>query len=65
MKVIVNNREIITQATSLQRLAQELDLPEQGIAIAINNQLIPRSEWDTYSLTEGTSVVIIKAACGG
>lgn len=65
MKIIVNNREFITQATCLQMLAQELGLPEQGVAVAVNNQLIPRTEWSTYTLQEGASVVIIKAACGG
>ena len=63
MKIFINNEELTTEATDLQELAKSLDLPEQGIAIAVNNQIIPRTEWNT--LQEGASVVIIKAACGG
>ncbi|MEG1546970.1 MAG: sulfur carrier protein ThiS, partial [Bacteroides sp.] len=40
-------------------------LPDKGIAIAVNNQMIPRTNWDDYLLTENVQVVIIKAACGG
>ncbi|EJW90231.1 ThiS, thiamine-biosynthesis [gut metagenome] len=65
MKIIVNNQELETQASSLLSLAQELKLPEKGIAIAVNNHLIPRMEWSDYALQEGTCIVIIKAACGG
>lgn len=65
MKVFVNNKEVQTTAENLFQLTQELLLPTQGVAIAINNRMIPRSEWINYILTEKSSIVIIKAACGG
>ena len=42
-----------------------MNLPEQGVAIAIDNKMIPRAEWSEQSLHEGENIVIIKAACGG
>ena len=66
MKVQVNNKEVdITQDSSLNQLIAQLDLPAQGIAIAVNNQLISRTEWERFSLHENDNLVIIKAACGG
>lgn len=65
MKIIVNNQEVETQSTNLQSLSHELGLPEKGVAIAVNNHLIPRTEWSGHSLQEGACIVIIKAACGG
>lgn len=65
MKVSVNNKEVETGATTLSQLTEELSLPAQGIAVAVNNRMIPRAEWTNYALSEGMSVVIIKAACGG
>lgn len=65
MKVSVNNKEVETQAVNLLQLAEELSLPAQGVAVAINNRMIPRTEWGTQPLNEGAAVVIIKAACGG
>lgn len=65
MKVTVNNKEMETGSATLQQLTEELALPIQGIAIAVNNRIVPRTEWADYALTEGISIVIIKAACGG
>lgn len=65
MIVTVNQQEVDTQATSLQELAQALGLPAQGVAIAIDNRMIPRAEWERTPLREGASIIIIKAACGG
>ena len=65
MKITVNNKEVDTQAANLLQLTEELALPAQGVAVAISNRMIPRTEWAETALTEGANVVIIKAACGG
>ena len=65
MKIWVNSKEVETAAVSLASLVEELSLPTQGIAVAGENRMVPRTEWENYQLTEGASVVIIKAACGG
>lgn len=65
MKLTVNNKAVETQAANLQQLADELVLPAQGVAMAVNNRMVPRTEWASFLLTEGAQVVIIKAACGG
>lgn len=65
MNITVNNKQVVTEATTLLALSEELNLPEKGVAVAIGNQMIPRSEWTTTAISEGVSVIIIKAACGG
>ena len=66
MKVLVNNKEQEdTSDTSVSTLAQSLQLPEKGIAIAVNNRMVSRTEWDGFVLKENDNIVIIKAACGG
>ena len=65
MKVRINNKQHETQAAILQELATQLQLPQKGVAIAIDNQLKPRSSWGDTILQEGASITIIKAACGG
>ena len=65
MKLAVNNRDMEVQAATLLQLSEELELPRQGVAVAVNNKMVPRTEWEQYALAEGMSVVIIKAACGG
>lgn len=65
MKVQVNNKDVETTAANLTLLTEELQLPPAGIAIAVNNKMVPRTEWDTFALHENDHLVIIKAACGG
>lgn len=65
MNITVNNKSVVTEAASLLALSEELNLPEKGIAVAISNQMIPRSEWASTEINEGASIIIIKAACGG
>lgn len=65
MKVTINNKEIETQAKTIRELAQELDLPATGVAVAISNEMVPRDEWENTIITEGADIVIVKAFCGG
>ena len=66
MKLLVNNKETeLTQGHTIAALAQQLELPKQGVAIARHNLRVPRAEWENTVLIEGDSLVIIKAACGG
>ena len=40
MKVWVNNKEVETAAVSLASLVEDLSLPAQGIAVAVENNCI-------------------------
>ena len=66
MKIQVNNKEVeISQESTLVQLTEQLRLPAQGVAIAVNNKMIPRTGWEQFTLHENDRLVIIKAACGG
>ena len=65
MKLKVNDKEVETGATHLSQFSQEQNLPATGIAIAVNQRMVPRTEWDSYALGEGDNILIIKAVCGG
>lgn len=65
MTIQINNKATETKARTIAELATELGLPQKGVAIAVANTMVPREEWETTALTEGDSVVIIKAAFGG
>ena len=65
MKVLINNKATETMAQNIAELADELKLPEAGVAMATNSQMVPRSDWADTAIEEGANIVIIKAACGG
>ncbi len=52
--------------TMLAQLLLELGLTAaQGVAIAINDTVVPRSAWEEYCLAEGDQVLVIQATQGG
>ena len=65
MKISINNKATETSATTVNQLAAKLHLPAAGVALALNNKMVPRTEWSQQSLQENDHVVIIKAVCGG
>ncbi|MBQ5925175.1 MAG: sulfur carrier protein ThiS [Paludibacteraceae bacterium] len=65
MKIRVNNKEVETQTCNLQLLSQELNFPQTGIAVAVNNRMIHRAQWEQYTLNPNDDLIIIKAVCGG
>lgn len=66
MKVQVNNKETELQSqSSIKQMTLSMELPSAGVAIAVNNKMVPRMEWDQFILNENDQIVIIKAACGG
>lgn len=65
MKLTVNQQSIETEAKNLEELVAELNLPNQGVAVAVDNRLVKRNEWAGYVLTDDAKITIIKAACGG
>lgn len=65
MNILINNKPVSTEAKNLAELALELTLPEKGVAVALSNKMVPRTEWAATVLDEGANIVIIKAVCGG
>lgn len=66
MNIKVNNKSLECPETStLAQLLEQLQWPEKGIAVAVNNRLVPRTEWTQFVIKENDSLVVIKAACGG
>lgn len=65
MKIRINSKETETGAATLMELAREMGLPEKGVAMAVNNRMVPRVEWSTTSISGDEDIVIIKAVCGG
>lgn len=65
MKVKINNTKKDVQAQTLAALAEEMALPGKGVAVAVNNRMVPRTNWTSAAIKEGDNIVIIKAVCGG
>jgi len=67
MEVTVNQQSYsISENCSLQQMMDHvLALPTNGIAIAVNQEIILKSDWPNQILKAGDHVTIIKATQGG
>ena len=67
MKIYVNNKlhELPAQAKLNDALASLNMSSVKGIAIAINNNVIPKAEWETHELASEDKVTLIQATQGG
>lgn len=66
MTVLVNGtgREVVRNAR-LSDVLNDLDLPDTGVAVAVNDEFIPRPLWTEVSLDPGVRVEILTAVQGG
>jgi sulfur carrier protein len=68
MEIIINDQKKVfsTTALTVQKLL-DLENPDKqkGIAVAINNIVIPKSEWHLRNIDANDNVLIIKATQGG
>jgi sulfur carrier protein len=67
MEIYVNNtsREINPESRIKDVLLSLNITTRKGIAIAINNQVVPLSEWDSHLLKNGDKLTLIRATQGG
>lgn len=66
MKVFLNNKEICVGArvTVVELLAGQ-NLHTSNVAVAVNNKVLLRADWENVFLSEGDKVTVIAAAYGG
>ena len=55
----------VASGCTVARLLDSLGLARRRIAVAVNRDVVPRSTFDTYRLSEGDRVEILEAVGGG
>lgn len=65
MILILNGQPTDTSATTITELLDEQNIAADGTAVAVSEQVVPRSQWETTPLTEGATVEILTAVQGG
>ncbi|MBJ6368169.1 sulfur carrier protein ThiS [Snuella sedimenti] len=66
IKIQVNDSFLeIRENTNIIQVLEQLKSPIDGVAIAINNTIIPRNLWDKMKFTNNDNVLIIQATQGG
>tara|TARA_Y100000588_G_scaffold375002_1_gene450838 strand:+ start:181 stop:384 length:204 start_codon:yes stop_codon:yes gene_type:complete len=62
---INGEKRVIKESKNLADLIKELDIKAPNFAIALNQQVVPRSKYDSTSIKENDKVEIVHAVGGG
>ncbi len=67
MNIYVNNKpHAVNEETTVTQLLEVLQPGVQkGVAVAVDNQVVPKAEWEQYRLQPECRITLIKAAQGG
>jgi len=66
MKLTVNgDPRTLDDGMTLVALVAMLGCGTKGVAVAVNEAVVPRSTWNQHSLREDDRVEVLKAAQGG
>lgn len=66
MKLTLNDKEITADTgASLADILKLNNISPKGIAVAVNETVVPAAKHDSFTLTEGDDIIIIKAFYGG
>ena len=55
----------VDENTTIASLLASLELNREGIAVAIDHRVVPRSEHASFHLIDGANIEVIRAVGGG
>jgi sulfur carrier protein len=66
MNITINNQIKSINAETIQQL-MDMEMPEKqkGVAVAVNNSVVPKTEWTKHKINPNDAILIIKATQGG
>ena len=55
----------VAAGTTIAELLSQLGTPERGVAVAVDAEVVPRGEWEGFTVPEGARVEVLTAVQGG
>ena len=66
MNVIVNGEPTeLAHGATVEAVLVALEVPDRGVAVAVDAEVVPRGEWQEHELSEGARVEVLRAIQGG
>ena len=66
MKVLVNGEPTELEAgATVESVLASLEVPDRGVAVAVDAEVVPRGEWPRARAEEGARVEVLRAIQGG
>ena len=67
MNITLNQKPMDIESSDLtvRELISRQELPEEGVVVALNGDVLRQNEWEEYRITEGDEVEVVHAVAGG
>lgn len=66
MKLIVNGEDrTLPEGSTVSDLMESLALERRGVAVAVNREVVSKSLWQKFELSDGQRIEILRAVQGG
>jgi thiamine biosynthesis protein ThiS len=65
MKIVINGQEQTFAPITLALLIEQLGMKQDRVAVELNRNIVPRSQWAETNLAEGDQLEIVHFVGGG
>lgn len=65
MNVRINGEARSLEFKTIDELLTVLKIPSEGVAVAVQGEVVRRADWPDFEIRDGESVEIVRAVQGG
>ena len=63
--ITLNGAPADAEGLTIAELLARMDVPDRGVAVAVDAEVVPRGEWPRWVLNDGAHVEVVTAVQGG
>ena len=63
--ITLNGKPADVEGMTVAELLERMEVPDRGVAVAVDAEVVPRGEWDTHVVDDGAHVEVVTAVQGG
>ncbi|MCA1838998.1 MAG: sulfur carrier protein ThiS [Actinomycetota bacterium] len=66
MQLRVNGDEVeLANEATIDDVLQRIGVDKAGLAVAVDSEVVPRTDWTSFTLRDGQRVEVLRAVQGG
>jgi sulfur carrier protein len=66
MKILLNNKTLLLKdGLNIKGLLDQIDMKHKYFAVEVNEQIVPKSNHESYLIKDGDKIEIVSAIGGG
>ena len=63
--IVVNGEPRDLAGLTVRGVLAELSMSDRGVAVAVNGDIVSRSQWDATTVEDGAVIEVVTAVAGG